>query len=129
MKALEIVDFRELSSILKVNPKTFRKRWRDLPHFFVGTGHQIDSARFNLDKVLKFLEQESAAFRQDRKNLDRAGDVPRAEGPAKGIRDKGTRQGLGSARKKKAKVSSSDPASPGAKPRWRVLSVLGDKLP
>lgn len=54
-RPLIILTYVELSEALKVDPKTFRKQWKHLPHFFVGIGSNLKSARFILQDVLAFL--------------------------------------------------------------------------
>jgi len=59
----QIVDFAELSSFLKVPQNTLRKKWRDLPHFSVGTGRNLKSARFDVNHVLIALQLNSPGYR------------------------------------------------------------------
>ncbi len=55
---LQIVDFKTLADILKANPNTLRKKWRHLPHSFIGLGRNLKGARFDVSKVIKALEDE-----------------------------------------------------------------------
>jgi hypothetical protein len=41
---MEIVDYKELASKLKISPKTIQKIWRGLPCVFVGLGHDLRAA-------------------------------------------------------------------------------------
>ena len=57
----EIVDIHRLAEILLTSTSTLRKGWRRLPHFYVGEGSNLKSARFDVNKVIKFLEDEAEA--------------------------------------------------------------------
>ena len=61
----EIVDIHGLAKILLTSTSTLRKGWRRLPHFYVGAGSNLKSARFDVIKVIKFLEEEAEAKRSD----------------------------------------------------------------
>lgn len=53
----KVVDFVGLGTALLCSAHTIRKFWRELPHFFVGTGKDLRSARFVVDDVLNHLKQ------------------------------------------------------------------------
>ena len=57
----EIVNVHRLAEILLTSTSTLRKRWRRLPHFYVGEGCNLKSARFDVTKVINFLEEEAEA--------------------------------------------------------------------
>ena len=59
----EIVDIHRLAEILLTS--TLRKGWRRLPHFYVGEGSNLKSARFDVKKVIKFLEEEAEEKRNN----------------------------------------------------------------
>ena len=61
----EIVDIHRLAEILLTSTSTLRKGWRRLPHFYVGEGSNLKSARFDVNKVIKFLEEETEAKRNN----------------------------------------------------------------
>ena len=61
----EIVNIHRLAEILLSSTSTLRKGWRRLPHFYVGEGCNLKSARFNVTKVINFLEEEAAAKRNN----------------------------------------------------------------
>ena len=61
----EIVDIHRLAEILLTSTSTLRKGWRRLPHFYVGEGSNLKSARFDVKKVIKFLEEEAEVKRND----------------------------------------------------------------
>ena len=55
----EIVNIHRLAEILLTSTSTLRKGWRRLPHFYVGEGCNLKSARFDVKKVINFLEEGS----------------------------------------------------------------------
>jgi hypothetical protein len=57
----EIVNIHRLAEIFLTSTSTLRKGWRRLPHFYVGEGCNLKSARFDVIKVIKFLEEEAEA--------------------------------------------------------------------
>jgi len=61
----EIVDIHRLAEILLTSTSTLRKGWRRLPHFYVGEGSNLKSARFDAKKVIKFLEEEAEVKRNN----------------------------------------------------------------
>ena len=61
----EIVDIHGLAEILLTSTSTLRKGWRRLPHFYVGEGSNLKSARFDVKKVIKFLEEEAEVKRNN----------------------------------------------------------------
>ena len=61
----EIVNIHRLAEILLTSTSTLRKGWRRLPHFYVGEGCNLKSARFNVTKVINFLEEEAEAKRNN----------------------------------------------------------------
>jgi len=70
----QIVDIYGLSEILNASPHTIKKRWRDFPHFFVGMGKDLRSARFDVPEVLMHLKEVSQNVtiqRPRKKNMDR----------------------------------------------------------
>jgi hypothetical protein len=49
--------YHELADVLGQTPEAFRKsRWQTMPHFFVGTGRDLRSARFDVADVLSYLK-------------------------------------------------------------------------
>ncbi len=56
---LAIVNIHGLAEILLTTPSTLRKGWHRLPHFFIGEGRNLKSARFDVKKVVRYLEQET----------------------------------------------------------------------
>lgn len=63
--SVEIVNIHRLAEILLTSTSTLRKRWRRLPHFYVGEGCNLKSARFDVKKVINFLEEEAEAKRNN----------------------------------------------------------------
>ncbi len=61
----EIVNIHKLAEVLLTSTSTLRKGWRRLPHFFVGEGCNLKSARFDVKKVINFLEEESETRRNN----------------------------------------------------------------
>jgi hypothetical protein len=61
----EIVNIHKLAKILSTSTSTLRKGWRRLPHFYVGEGCNLKSARFDVKKVINFLEEEAEARRNN----------------------------------------------------------------
>lgn len=53
----KILNYKELAAILKISPETMRKNWRSYPHFFVGRGKDLRSARFDGMDVLSHLKK------------------------------------------------------------------------
>jgi len=121
-----IVTFQELCEALKARGSTLRKRWKEFPHFFIGTGCQVDSARFILEKVVEYLE--NANKRQETRNVHGEIHVRRGGVSETGVRNNSSGKRLGGARKAKAKVSSADTVASNAKSTFRVLSVFGDEV-
>jgi len=56
---IHIVDIYGLAEILLTSPNTLRKKWHRLPHFYVGMGHNLKSARFDVGDVIDFLKKEA----------------------------------------------------------------------
>ena len=56
---IHIVDIHGLAEILLTSPNTLRKKWHRLPHFYVGTGRNLKSARFDVNDVIDFLKKEA----------------------------------------------------------------------
>ena len=50
------LNYIELAKNLNVASQTLKKSWRHLPHFFVGSGTNLKSARFDLQDVLSYLK-------------------------------------------------------------------------
>ena len=63
--SFEIVNIHRLAEILLTSTSTLRKGWRRLPHFYVGEGCNLKSARFNVTKDINFLEEEAEAKRNN----------------------------------------------------------------
>jgi len=63
--SFEIVNIHILAEILLTSTSTLRKGWRRLPHFYVGEGCNLKSARFDVTKVINFLEKEAEAKRNN----------------------------------------------------------------
>lgn len=61
----EIVNIHMLAKILLTSTSTLRKGWRRFPHFFIGEGCNLKSARFNVIKVINYLEEEAEARRSN----------------------------------------------------------------
>ena len=107
---MEIVDFYELASILKTNPKTLHKRWREFPHFFTGTGHNLKTARFIVSKVVEHLENVSMVGQKQA--LVGRKDRTSEAGIQKGrIQNEDRRGGMGGRRKKEVEEPASTEAS------------------
>jgi hypothetical protein len=53
-----VLNYKDLAAILKISPETLRKNWRSYPHFFVGQGKDLRSARFDGMDVLDYLKKE-----------------------------------------------------------------------
>lgn len=49
----KVLKISELCEALQISAITLKRRWRRLPHFLVGNGTDLRSARFRLDKVSK----------------------------------------------------------------------------
>ena len=62
---MSIVNIHGLAEILLTSASTLRKDWRRLPHFYVGRGCNLKSARFDVIKVVDFLEREAEAGRRN----------------------------------------------------------------
>ena len=52
----QIVDIDGLADSLICSKETVLKSWRQLPHFFVGTGNTAKGARFDVNDVVDFLK-------------------------------------------------------------------------
>ena len=63
--SFEIVNIHRLAEILLTSTSTLRKGWRRLPHFYVGEGCNLKSARFDVKKVINFLEKEAEDKRKN----------------------------------------------------------------
>lgn len=50
------MNYKQLAAECGVGPDTIRHIWSELPHFFVGTGRNLKSARFCLTDVLTYLK-------------------------------------------------------------------------
>jgi DNA-binding ferritin-like protein (Dps family) len=124
-----ILTFSEMCETLKVTPSTLRKRWKELPHFLVGTGQQVDSARFVLEKVMEYLEEHHAGKRQQARNVHSKVRISGASLPETRIRDNPSGKGLGGGRKAEAKVPASCPTSTRDKTSFRILSGFSEEIP
>ena len=65
LSSFEIVNIHGLAEILLTSTSTLRKGWRRLPHFYVGNGRNLKSARFDVKRVISFLEEEAEAKSND----------------------------------------------------------------
>lgn len=72
--------YEELCRYLHTNPETFRRAWKELPHFYApGTeGYNLKAARFDLLDVVAYLKRVGRTGRQQ--------PSPQAEGLATGKR-------------------------------------------
>jgi phage terminase Nu1 subunit (DNA packaging protein) len=52
----KIADGKELCSILNIKKRTLQNVWQEYPHFFVATGRDLRSARFDVEEVIEFLK-------------------------------------------------------------------------
>ena len=52
-----IVNYKDLSRILCASEHTLKKTWRSIPHFFIGEGHNLKGARFNVPDVIEYLKK------------------------------------------------------------------------
>ena len=68
--------YEELCRYLHTNPETFRRAWKELPHFYApGTeGYNLKAARFDLLDVVAYLKRVGRTGRQQ--------PTPQAAGPA-----------------------------------------------
>lgn len=55
--ALQLKKYRVIAEILQISPATFRKTWREFPHYFVTHGRDLRSARFDPMEVLNYAKQ------------------------------------------------------------------------
>jgi len=68
-----IVDIAGLAGVLKISVRTLKKRWQEFPHFFVGVGRNLKSARFDIGDVLSHLKAKDyeRLERPESRRLDR----------------------------------------------------------
>lgn len=110
---VQVVDLKELADTLKISYRTLLKVWRDLPHFYVGVGRNLKSARFDPVDVLDHLKARD----YERMEGQAAGHVDRqvrasgAPVPEKGLRHTVGGPKVGSRRKGKAQPAA-DPNDP-----------------
>jgi len=60
MPETKILNIHQLAGELSTSSHTLKKRWRELPHFFVGGGKNLKGARFDFDEVITYLKQEAS---------------------------------------------------------------------
>lgn len=66
--------YKQIAEILQIAPGTFRKTWRQYPHFFVTPpsarpqGGNLKSARFDPEEVLRFIKQGDHRYYGDAKD-------------------------------------------------------------
>ena len=48
--------YKQLAEYFQVDSSTIRKVWHKLPHYFVGTGRNLKTVRFDLTDVLNFMK-------------------------------------------------------------------------
>lgn len=66
---LQLKRYREIAEILQISPATFRKTWREFPHYFVTHGRDLRSVRFDPVEVLNYTKQGRYSYygyQQDR---------------------------------------------------------------
>ena len=117
-----IVDFEGLARALGTPPNTLKKRWRRIPHFFIGRGETRKGARFLLNEVLAYLKAESYDHLAGSKNAQIPGKV-RVQGGAlreEGVSDQGERPQVGNRGKRRARKSKT-PGDP--------YNLFGDRRP
>lgn len=56
------LNYKDLAKKLGRSESTMQKEWRMYPHFFVGRGRNLKSARFDFDEVLHHLKTETTGF-------------------------------------------------------------------
>ena len=119
-----IVNIDGLAKALCTNKHTLRKRWRSLPHFFVGQGTDLRSARFDVNDVCTYLKQRGENYDglegQQKRLL--GGQVPTSEATAQkgGVQDKTRRTALGSRGKTKGVCHTTE------RDPFHLLSGIGD---
>jgi hypothetical protein len=108
----QIVDIKQLSDILHVSPFTLRKVWKGLPHFFVGEGKNLKSARFDVNDVLDHLKGKGNVGLEDKKEL--VGEVLAPEQAVQETRAplKSGSNSLGSGEKERATPGNHSPEDP-----------------
>jgi hypothetical protein len=113
--------YEELCQYLHTNPETFRRVWKDLPHFFApGTeGSNLKAARFDLIEVVNHLKEVG---RVGHKVQDQIGNTVSG-----GVRVSGGARSKSRVREKNGSANmDSDGKNPnggGVKKKWRVERV------
>jgi hypothetical protein len=107
-----IVDIKRLSDILHVSPFTLRKVWKGLPHFFVGEGRNLKSARFDVNDVLNHLKGKGNVGLENKKRL--VGKILASEQAVQEARAslKSSRNSLGSGEKERTAPRKCPPEDP-----------------
>lgn len=59
---MNIVDIEKLCKMLDDDTGMLRKSWKDLPHFFIGSGQNLKSARFDVNDVLFALKANGGHY-------------------------------------------------------------------
>jgi len=111
MDDMNIVDSKGLCEILNVKHRTLRDFWRDLPHFFIGRGRDLRSARFDINDVLHHLKNRDyneCLVRQNQETLDLQILEGQAGIPPRRVQNE-KRGDQGRARKKKRTGQLEDP--------------------
>jgi hypothetical protein len=64
--------YEDLCQYLHTNPETFRRAWKELPHFIApGTeGYNLKAARFDLSDLVGYLKQVGKAGRQQQAQVE-----------------------------------------------------------
>ena len=104
--------YKELAERLGSSPETLKKVWRSYPHYFVGSGRNLKSARFDLQDVLDYLKgRDYANLRLPDQTGPQVQGGVQAPGQASHngrIQKKGRGKGMDHGRKAKAQGSTGD---------------------
>lgn len=72
MATQSIVNIKGLCDVLGSTINTLRKNWRGLPHFYVDTGTDLRSARFDVMDVINHLKSSGGNYKCLEKQTDGA---------------------------------------------------------
>ena len=104
----QIVDYEGLAEALATSPKTIAKKWHEYPHFFIGTGRNLKSARFDVDDVVQYLKaRDYECLEECARDMDRQVLVSEQAVQKRRLQKEIRGANLGAAKKRRTQESAS----------------------
>ncbi|OEU69931.1 MAG: hypothetical protein BA863_01605 [Desulfovibrio sp. S3730MH75] len=112
MSDTRCINYIKLAEILGRAALTVRNEWRIYPHYFVGIGRTLKSARFDLDEVLEYLKEQTRDVIQPVQRP--RGEIPlQVQVPGKAVhKDRPNKKGRSGLESSKGETNKSDSKGP-----------------